>query len=660
MRKKVIPSVLLMLGILIFPTACGNKNTDSTSSDNHINHSCTLGWEYDEVNHWNKCECGEKVNIEEHKFGEWIIVEDSTETSFGIKKQICSICGYEDYEEINHKHSYLKTCYDDINHWNECECGKKTNIKTHSFGDWIIIEDSTEDKLGSKKQVCSVCNYENIVEIPKKDHIHNYSNSYTYDDINHWNECSCGDKTNVLAHVFVDGFCECGYSNASKGLSYKLLDDDTYEFSGIGECTDTNIIIPGTYNGKRVTSIGRNAFARCSSITNITIPSTVTSIKHQAFALCENLTNIELPDGITTLESHTFYGCSSLKEINIPTGITSIASNTFENCESLKSIIIPNNITSIDDNAFKGCKKLVEVFNLSSLSITKGSTDNGYLGYYAIAIHTKLEESNFLIKDEYVFIYDNNDYYLVEYIGNDTKIKLPDDINGQSYDINRYAFRNNINLTNVEISNGVINIGEYAFSGCRNLISVVIPSSIEKIEDYAFTSCYKLVEVFNFSNLSISKGTGGNGFVGYYAKVIHTNSTNSSLIEIDGYIFIYDNGDYYLVSYNGSDTNITLPSDVNGNSYKIYNRAFYFSNITSAIISNGVTSIGESSFANCNSLTCITISNSITKISNSAFNGCSNLNSVYYTGTSTEWSSITIGSYNDALTNATIYYEATL
>lgn len=591
MRKKVIPSVLLMVGILIFSTACGNKNTDSTSSDNHINHSCTLGWEYDEASHWNKCECGKKVNNEEHKFGEW-----------------------------------------------------------------IIVEDSTEDKLGSKKQVCSVCNYENIVEIPKKDHIHNYSNSYTYDDENHWNECSCGDKTNVLVHVFVDGFCECGYSNASKGLSYVLLDDDTYELSGIGECTETNIIIPGTYNGKKVTSIGRNAFARCSSITNITIPSTVTSIKHQAFALCENLTNIELPDEITTLESYTFYGCSSLKEINIPTGITSIASNTLENCESLKSIIIPSNITSIDNNAFKGCKKLVEVFNLSTLTITKESTENGYLGYYARVVHTELEESSFLIKDEYVFIYDDSNYYLVEYIGNDTKIKLPDDINGQNYDINRYAFCNNINLTNVEISNGVINIGEYAFSGCRNLISVVIPSSIEKIEDYAFSGCYKLVEVFNYSSLSISKGYSTNGFVGYYAKVIHTNSTNSSLIEIDGFIFIYDNSDYYLVSYNGSDTNITLPSDVNGNSYKIYNYAFYFSNITSAIISNGVISIGELSFGYCNSLTSITISNSITNIASFAFNGCSNLNSVYYTGTSNQWSSVTIGSNNSYLTNATIYF----
>ena len=128
------------------------------------------------------------------------------------------------------------------------------------------------------------------------------------------------------------------------------------------------------------------------------------------------------------------------------------------------------------------------------------------------------------------------------------------------------------------------------------------------------------------------------------------------MIEIDEFIFIYDNSDYYLVSYNGSDKNITLPSDVNVNSYKINDYAFYFSNITSAIISNGITSIGESSFGYCNSLTSITISNSITNIASFAFNGCNNLNSVYYTGTSNQWSSITIGSNNSYLTNATIYF----
>ena len=37
---------------------------------------------------------------------------------------------------------------------------------------------------------------------------------------------------------------------ASEGLKYKLLDNDTYEVSGIGECTDTEIVIPATYEGK--------------------------------------------------------------------------------------------------------------------------------------------------------------------------------------------------------------------------------------------------------------------------------------------------------------------------------------------------------------------------------------------------------------------------
>ena len=56
-------------------------------------------------------------------------------------------------------------------------------------------------------------------------HVHNYSET-KYDDKNHWQECSCGEKQNVSEHVYTDvvtnptctegGYttytCECGYS----------------------------------------------------------------------------------------------------------------------------------------------------------------------------------------------------------------------------------------------------------------------------------------------------------------------------------------------------------------------------------------------------------------------------------------------------------------
>ena len=64
-------------------------------------------------------------------------------------------------------------------------------------------------------------------------------------------------------HTYTNGQCECGtkdpnyvVENASEGLSFELNDSKTgYIVTGIGTCTDTEIIIPSKYNGLPVTSI---------------------------------------------------------------------------------------------------------------------------------------------------------------------------------------------------------------------------------------------------------------------------------------------------------------------------------------------------------------------------------------------------------------------
>ena len=90
---------------------------------------------------------------------------------------------------------------------------------------------------------------------------------------------------------------------ASEGLSFELdTTTDTYTVVGIGECKDTNLVIPSTHNGKRVTSIGARAFWFCTSLTSITIPDSVTPIGREAFYGCKSLTSDTWVNALSLLQ----------------------------------------------------------------------------------------------------------------------------------------------------------------------------------------------------------------------------------------------------------------------------------------------------------------------------------------------------------------------
>jgi len=76
--------------------------------------------------------------------------------------------------------------------------------------------------------------------------------------------------------------------------------------------------------------------------------------------------------------------------------------------------------------------------------------------------------------------------------------------------------------------------------------------------------------------------------------------------------------------------------------------------IKTAVIDSGVTTIGDSAFMGCGSLTSIRIPNSVTGIERNAFGNCSNLTDVTYTGTKTQWGQITIGNENAPLTETAV------
>ena len=496
---------------------------------------------------------------------------------FGVLLSVLCICcaaiGLTGCKKDKHIHAFDKqvitdeykatdaTCTEAATYYYSCECGEKGagtfeygDPLGHCFTNYVSDNNATCTQDGTMTAKCDRCDKKNTVrDIDSKLH-HSYTEQIVSDEYlaapatctkkaTYYYSCVCGEKGtetfeygSTTDHNFVNGRCTyCGKEQeSSKGLAFTLLDDGTYEVSGIGSCTDTEIIISSVYNDKPVTSIGDSAFRGCSGLTSITIGNSVTSIGNEAFRGCSGLT----------------------------------------------SITIGNSVTSIGDYAFYNCYKLVEVINKGDLNITKGSSDNGFIAYYALNVK-KDGTSDIVNKDGYLFYTYDNVNYLVAYVGSDTDLTLPDEYNGQNYKLNNYAFYNCSGLTSVTIPDSVTSIVDSAFSGCSGLTSVTIGNSVTSIGYGAFCGCSGLTSV-----------------------TIGNNVTSIDKSAFDG-----------------------------------------CSGLTSVTIPDSVTSIGDYAFYGCSGLTSVTIPDSVTSIGKAAFWGCSGLKNIIYTGAIADWQNIDKGIY---------------
>ena len=90
-------------------SVCGKKFSDAACTTEVANvtldklpHSAGTAWEKDTTYHWHLCtSCGSEVMDKAvHTYGDWVTVAEATETETGLRKRTCSVCGYEQTEEI--------------------------------------------------------------------------------------------------------------------------------------------------------------------------------------------------------------------------------------------------------------------------------------------------------------------------------------------------------------------------------------------------------------------------------------------------------------------------------------------------------------------------------------------------------------------------------
>ena len=421
--------------------------------------------------------------------------------------------------------------------------------------------------------------------------------------------------------------------NTSITLKADTVSISPYAFSGCSGLTSITI-------GNSVTGIGYDAFWGCSGLTgvyisdlaawcNITFSDISANPLYNAAKLYLNnelVTELTIPNTITEIKAYAFYDYSSLTSVTIGSGVTTIGNEAFRNCSGLTSITIPNSVTSIGNYAFNGCN--ITSATMPTTLISSIPKDN--LQTVVINGGTSIGERAFL-----------NCSGL-------TSVTIPDSVTS----IGQSAFLNCSGLTSITIPDSVTSIGQSAFLNCSGLTSITIPDSVTSIGNGAFVNCSSLTTVnWNATNCTTA---------GSSSNYIFSGSTSLTTVVIGNNVQAIP---AYAFNNCGVLTSITIPSSVTtiGNEAFRYCRltsitipssvtsigeyAFDGCNITSAtmpttlissipksnlqtVIINGGTSIGNSAFSDCSSLTSITIGNSVISIGNYAFYNCRGLTSV--------------------------------
>ena len=352
--------------------------------------------------------------------------------------------------------------------------------------------------------------------------------------------------------------------------------------------TAGDLVIPETIDGYPVVTIGEYAFANCSLLTSVTIPSSVELIDAHAFSDCGSLTSVQWNEGsLRTLKNHAFSGCTALADVAMPNGVTEMGNNIFLHCHSLTNAVIPTSVTNIGQYAFSYCNHL-ESLTLPFIGSQRGNnrTDEAVFGHiFGLRAYEGLTNV--------IQTYDSS-LTITRYI----PVSLKRIVISDEELIAKGAFDNCTMIAEIVINDGVTIIDEWAFNACA-LTEMTIPNSVTSIGYGILGRCGRLKKLrlpFIGSQRGIKDSPEA-----LFGRIF---GNPSSFPEYMPLIQHYDPAD------KTKTTTRKVPKTLN------------------SVEITDETLVPYGAFENCSNLTSVVIGNSVTNIAKGAFAGCGGLESM--------------------------------
>lgn len=425
-----------------------------------------------------------------------------------------------------------------------------------------------------------------------------------------------------------------------------------------------------------VTSIAESAFANCSSLASITIPKSVTNLGNSIFEGCIKLSEIwMLPTTPPSFSKSTVFVPSNTKII-VPAASYDAYCNA-PYWSGMKSQIVANpSERVITIEAQDAQSALQEALGESDLLSITGLTISGTINSYDFEFlrtkmtklaHLDLSQASVVYNEhrhyETFNTYDNQfPAYAFYNCSNLASISLPEGVDRISHS----AFMGCSNLTSIIIPDNLQYIEPFAFNGCSNLSSIDIPNDVSVISESAFEGCGKLTEIVLPGNITFIDKNLFKGCSGLTSILIPSAVTSIRSGAFSGCIELKEitlNNSLTTVEWNvfqncTSLTSIAIPSSVTslnwsafagcsnltridipdlskwitikfeGLATSYYSLYLNDNLLTDLVIPSGITTIGDNTFACCNSITSVSLPEGITSIGEFAFGAMLGLKAV--------------------------------